>query len=236
MPFDLHLQMQEHFAGENGECEVQIGSFRADVLRDGVIYEIQTQKLRGIRGKIAGLLDDWPVVVVYPVATVTTIVYCEGDPPTEIRRRRSPRHGTAYDAFVEAVSLAKMLPHPNLELAVPLVAVEDYRRRRTDAEKEAMLRRRKRHRKVGDWETINRRVVDLSDVVRLDCADDGLRFIPDTLPERFTSRMFGESCGLAVWRARQVLYTLRHMGTIEVTGRTKEGYGYERCSDGCSSA
>jgi hypothetical protein len=229
MPFDLHLQMQEYYAGDSGACEVQIDSFRADVLRDGVIFEIQTGNLRGIRPKIARLLDDWPVVVVHPVALRTTIVYCDGDPPIEARRRKSPKRGNALDAFAEAVSVVGLLQHINFTLEVPLVEVEDMRRKHTEDEKERIRRRRKRRRNsIPEWTTINRRMTNLDSVVRLDSPDDGLQFIPESLPDEFTSAMFGEATGMSPYRARQVTYTLRHMGTLDVVGRTKRGYGYTR--------
>lgn len=229
MPFDLHLQMQERYAGDTGQCEAQIGTFRADVLRDGVIYEIQTRNLRSIRGKICGLLDDWPVVIVFPVAVSTVFVYCDGDPLEEVRRRTSPKRGTPLDAFEEMVSLASVLAHCNLSVEIPLVTVEEMRRRRTEQEIARMRKRRKRRRNsVPEWETVNRRITGFEDVLRLDIPSDGLRFIPEDVPERFTSKMLGEAVGLVAWKARRITYTLRHLGTIVQHERTKDGYWYTR--------
>ena len=230
MAFDLHHQLQEIYADDSGECEVTVGASRVDVLRDGVVYEIQTNGLYQIRRKIACLLDDWPVVIVHPVARKTVFVYCEGDPPTEARRRTGPRTGSVLDAFAETVSVAKLLAHPNLSLELPLIDVEDIRRRTTDEEKERIRKRRKRRRNsLPDWTTINRRLITVHEVIRLDIPADGVQLLPNELPDEFTSRILGDAIRLSAWRARQVSYTLRHMGSIEQVRRTKDGIWYRRC-------
>ena len=229
MPFELHTQLQNLYAGQNGKCEVRLDldgtPFVADVVRDGVIYEVQTHKIRSIRHKILAFLNDWPVVVVYPVARNTLIIYHEGDPPLEDRRRMSPRHATALDAFVEASALAKLLPHPNMSLEIPLVSVEEVRVR--SREDDASRRRRRRWRK-REWTTIDRRMVELHDTVRLDTQSDGLELLPESLPDSFTSMMLSEAAGLPVRRARAVTYTLHGAGSLIRTHRTKEGYWYSR--------
>jgi hypothetical protein len=233
MRFELHTQLQSLYAGQNGECEVRVEldgkPFVVDVLRDGVVYEVQTHKIRSIRPKLLAFLDDWPVVVVYPVARNTLIIYHEGDPPVEDRRRMSPKHSTALDAFVEATALAKLLQHPNLSLEIPLVSVEEMRvRTPDDAESERRRRLRRRRWRRREWTTVGRRMVELHETVRLDTESDGLELLPESLPESFTSRMLSEAAKLPVHRAQAVAYTLHGAGSLVRTHRTKEGYWYSR--------
>ena len=229
MPFDLHRQLQEWYAANGGVLEVPFnGGFVADVLRHGVIYEIQTRALRHIRSKIASLLEEWPVVVVLPIARNTTIIQHTGNPLVECGRRSSPKHGTPLDAFAEAVSLAKLLAHQNLALEIALVDVEEFRVKRTGEEQERLRKRRRRwrNRRGLEWATTNRRLVAVHETIRLDTPTDGLRLLPDALPNPFTVRMLSDVSGLSRWRAGQIAYTLRHLGALTVSTRTKDGLWY----------
>jgi len=38
----LHLALQQHYAGDDGQLEAVVDGYRVDVLRRGVVYEIQT--------------------------------------------------------------------------------------------------------------------------------------------------------------------------------------------------
>lgn len=234
MSFDLHRQLQMRYAGDRGACEVEIeGGFVADVLRDGVIHEVQTRAIGRIRGKIRSILDAWPVVVVLPVARNTVIVYCAGEPPVEYARRVSPKHGKPLDGFVEAVSLAKLLAHPNLSLEIVLADVNEYRVRRSEAELALMQRRRKRRRmRPPHWATINRRLAAVVETIRLDTPADGLRLLPKSLPFPFTTKMLADAAGLSRWHAAQAAYTLRHMQAIVPVRRTREGVWYTRAIAG----
>jgi len=230
MAFDLHHQLQERYArtqytGEGGCCEVPLdGGFLADVVRDGVVYEIQMRALYKVRTKIAAVIENWPVVIIYPIARKTVIVYCEGEPPVERARRLSPKHGAPLDAFAEAVWLAKLLAHPNLSLEIVLVDVEDFRVRR--AEENPSKRRRRRRRRPRGWTTINRRMTAMHGAIRLDTPGDGVRLLPEDLPRPFTSRLLSEATGLPRHRAWQITYTLRHIGALTPVRRTKEGVWY----------
>ena len=39
MPTELHLALQRHYAGKSGVVEAPLDGYKADVLRDGVVYE-----------------------------------------------------------------------------------------------------------------------------------------------------------------------------------------------------
>jgi len=229
MPFALHRQLQEHYAGPTGVCEARVAGFVVDALRDGVVYEIQTQRLRSIRAKVAALIDEWPVVVVHPVAETTTFVYREGDPPTEVKRRTYSGRGTPLDIFVEAVSLAKLLAHPNLSIEIPILSVEELRARRSELP-ERPRRRRKWHRKLSTWVTVDRRIVAISRVIRLDTPADGIALLPERLANPFTTTMLAAAMGAPLRQAQAAAYTLAHAGALVKTRRTKEGFWYARCT------
>jgi len=225
MPFDLHRQLQELYAGEDGQREVRInGSFVADVVRHGVIYEIQTRKLSNIKSKITSLLETTPIVIVYPVSVHTTIVHCDGADLRECDRRPSPKQGQALDAFSETVYLAHLLAHPNMALEILLVDTEDIR---IKGDPHAATRRRRRRRRHSEWTTVNRRLTATHGRVRLDTPEDGLQLLPPAVKFPFCTRDLANATGASLSRAQQILYTLFHMGALRRVGRTRSGWSYE---------
>ena len=225
MPFDLHRQLQELYAGEDGQREVRInGSFVADVVRHGVIYEIQTRKLSNIKSKIASLLETIPIVVVYPVSVHTTIIHCDGADLHECNRRPSPKQGHALDAFSETVYLAHLLAHPNMALEIVLVDTEDIR---IKGDPHATTRRRRRRRRHSEWTTVNRRLTAIHKQIRLDTPADGLQLLPSIVEFPFCTRDLADAAATSLARAQQILYTLFHMGALRRVRRTRSGWKYE---------
>ena len=225
MSFDLHRQLQELYAGEDGQREVRInGSFVADVVRHGVIYEIQTRRLSNIKNKIASLLETTPIVIVYPISVNTTIVHCDGVDLRECDRRPSPKQGHALDAFSETVYLAHLLAHPNMALEIVLVDTEDIR---VKGDPHAATRRRRRRRRHSEWTTVNRRLTATRGRVRLDTPADGLQLLPSTVEFPFCTRDLADAAGTSLSRAQQILYTLFHMGALRRVRRTRSGWKYE---------
>ena len=63
----LHAALKQDYLGESGLAEVPFGGFVADVVRDGVIYEVQTSSFSGLGRKMLALADLSPVVLVHPI-------------------------------------------------------------------------------------------------------------------------------------------------------------------------
>ncbi len=225
MPFDLHRQLQELYAGEDGQREVRInGSFVADVVRHGVIYEIQTRRLSNIKSKIASLLETTPIVIVYPVSVHTTIIHCDAADLHECSRRPSPKQGDVLDAFNETVYLAHLLAHPNMALEIVLVDTEDIR---IKGDPHATTRRRRRRRRHSEWTTVNRRLTAIHKQIRLDTPADGLQLLPSIVEFPFCTRDLADATATSLARAQQILYTLFHMGALRRVRRTRSGWKYE---------
>ena len=62
----LHAALKQDYC-ESGLAEVPFGGFVADVVRDGVIYEVQTSSFSGLGRKMLALADLSPVVLVHPI-------------------------------------------------------------------------------------------------------------------------------------------------------------------------
>ena len=61
----LHAALKAQYLGAEGQTEVSLGDFVADVLCDGVVYEIQTSSFSGLARKMRALAERFPVAVSY---------------------------------------------------------------------------------------------------------------------------------------------------------------------------
>jgi len=175
------------------------------------LIEIQTGSFGAMGTKLDRLLPSHKVTVVYPIATTVTLSR-QG-----MTDRRSPKHGALHDVFEELVSLPTMLDHPNFSLEVVLVC-----ERRSKVRDPALRRGR------GGWRTVDRRLESVEDIVRFDNAGDLDNFLPDNLPEVFTTAHMAAGSPYGRDVAQKVAYCLKRLDRIEVVGRDVAGFHYRR--------
>lgn len=216
MPTELHLALQRLYAGEEGVIEAPLGGYRADVLRDGICYEIQTGSFGSIRRKLEKLVVSQPVVLVYPVPQHKTIVQLDGE-GREVSARRSPKHGRAVDLFSHLLYLRDLPAHPNLSLEVLLTVERELRR------KDGM----------GSWRRqgvslIGRELVDVLEVQRFDQPSDLARLLPEELPGEFTTADLRETLTLRGGLCGKMAYALRELGVIEQVGKRGNSLLYRK--------
>ena len=85
---ELHAALKLHYGGEGARYEEKIQGFVVDVVRDGVVYEIETSSLSGKERKYRELSEHNEVVLVYPIALKTTLVH---EQDGETVRKISPK-------------------------------------------------------------------------------------------------------------------------------------------------
>ena len=211
----LHAALKEWYRCEGDEVEVPLEGFVVDLVRDGLLVEIQTRGFSSMRRKFDRLLDLHPIRLVYPVAAKKWIVKLD-EHGREASRRRSPKRGIAADVCAELVSFPSLLSHPNFTLEVALIEEEEIRR--PDA--------RKGWRR-GGFVIEERRLVGVLDVVEFTCPDDLLVLLPDDLPDPFTTGDLATGLGRSRHLAQEVAYCLRVSGAVETAGRDKRGIRYK---------
>ena len=81
----LHAALKQDYLGESGLAEVPFGGFVADVVRDGVIYEVQTSSFSGLGRKMLALADLSPVVLVHPIPQAKIWSGCKTPKPASLR-------------------------------------------------------------------------------------------------------------------------------------------------------
>jgi hypothetical protein len=211
----LHAALKERYRRDGDQVEVPLEGFVVDLVRDGLLIEIQTRGFSSMRRKFDRLLDLYPIRLVHPVAAKKWIVKLDDD-GREVSRRRSPKRGIAADVCGELVSFPSLLSHPNFTLEIALIEEEEVRR--PDA--------RKGWRR-GGFVIEERRLVSVLDTVELGSPEDLLGLLPRGLPDPFTTADLASGLGRSRHLAQEVAYCLRVSGAVETVGRDKRGVLYE---------
>jgi hypothetical protein len=95
----LHRALKFRYTGRNGRTEEAYGGYVCDgVTETGEIIEVQTGSFGPLKEKAGKLAARGPLRIVHPVIVTKYIeTYSAGG--TLIRRRKSPRRGSAWDLF-----------------------------------------------------------------------------------------------------------------------------------------
>ena len=217
----LHQAIKSLYCGAGAREEVAVGDYVADVrAADDVIYEIQTSGFSALKTKLAALVDEHRVVLVHPIAVVCYIVKLSDERDQPAKRRRSPKRGAACHVLDELVSIPALLNHPNFELEVVLVEVEELR---------AFDPRRVRRR--NGWRVVQRRLQGVVGTERFSCARDLFRLVPGTLPEEFTTRELAEAMDEPRGLAQKLAYCLREAGEICISGKRGNALCYRLATE-----
>jgi hypothetical protein len=202
----LHRQLKERFGPDSGgRSEVVVGKFRIDAVDvDGTLIEVQSAPLGALRSKLSRLLVDHKVRVVKPVITARRVVRRARLDGPDLSARLSPKRGALLDVFDDLVGLARVFPHPNLQLEVLGVEIDEIR----------VLRRRPPGFTVGD-----RGLRQVGATVSLCEPDDLWRLLPDGLAAiPFTTRELAERLERPLTFAQRVAYCFRMAGAVEQIG------------------
>ena len=124
----LHASLKRMYARAGDRFEVAVDGFVIDLVREGLLIEVQTGGFSSMKRKVRALLDGGHRMrIVHPIPVDKWIVRVDAGGGI-LGRRRSPKHGTAIDVFTELVSFPQLLRHPGLEIDVLLTAEEEHRR------------------------------------------------------------------------------------------------------------
>ncbi|MBN2307814.1 MAG: hypothetical protein JXR94_02515 [Candidatus Hydrogenedentes bacterium] len=193
-----------------------VDGFLVDIVRGDLLIEIQTRNFSALKRKLANLAAQHRVRLVYPIPREKWIVKVSDD-GAALGRRKSPKRGAVEHLFDEFVSLPHLLANPNFSVEVLLIQEEEVRRH--DA-KRAWRRK--------GWVTEERRLLDVVERRVFETPADMAPFLPDSLPEPFTTTDLAAALGRPVRLARKVAYCLRAMGVITAAGKRGNAILYTR--------
>jgi hypothetical protein len=194
---------------------VPVDGYIIDIVRNDLLVEIQTASFTALKRKLARLLAEHPVRLVYPIAQEKWLVKRTDD--GEQTRRKSPKRGAAVDLFAELVSLPDLLPHPHFSLEVLLIQEEEVR-----CQQPGRAWRRR------GWITQERRLLRVVSQRRFATPADLAELLPAALPAPFTTADLAKALTKPRRLAQQMAYCLRAMDAITAVGKQGNAILYER--------
>jgi hypothetical protein len=192
----------------NAREEVSLDGFVVDVVRDGLLIEIQTRNFAGIKKKLHSLLKNHRVRLVHPLPRKKWIVKETPDGLKQISRRASPRRCGFEDIFDELVRVPTLIAHSNFSLEVLLIEEDEIRRK----DGKGSWRRK-------GWSIVDRKLLEVVDRRIYQKPSDFLHFIPDALERPFTNSALIEALGISRRIGQRMTYTMRKMGAIKEVGK-----------------
>lgn len=214
----LHQALKSLYLTENGETEVSVGSYVADVrAEDAVLYEIQTGGFAPLKRKLASLVESHQVVLVHPIAAVRYIVKLPEEEDGQASRRKSPKRSSAANIVEELVSIPHLLDHPNFALEVVLIEEDEIR-----------IFDPQRVRRRGGWRVVSRQMNQVLERQRISSRQDLYSLVHGPLPESFSTADLAEAMGQPRWLAQKMAYCLRESGAAELCGKAGNALLYRR--------
>ena len=199
--------LKRYYAQSGDQTEVKVDGFIVDIVRGGLLIEVQTRNLAAIRRKLHTLLENHPVRLVYPIAAEKWIVRVTASGQV-IGRRKSPKVGRLVELFDELVSIPDLINHPNLVFEIAMVQEEEIR---SDDGRGSW---RRRGQSVRD-----RKLLQVVETVAFEKKEDFIRFLPEKLEQPFSNASLAHRLGVPVHAVRPMTYCLKKMGVLEQVGK-----------------
>lgn len=202
----LHHTLKLYYGGEFA-TEAKVGRYVADVVREDGIYEIQSKAFFRIKEKLKSFLTVTPVSVVYPITVSKKIYWSDIETGEIVSVSKSPKKGSIYSILPELYALRKLLKDPCLTFIAVLVNCDEYRYADGFGKD-----KKKRATKVDIIPS------ELKEEVFLRTTEDYKIFLPESLPETFTSSDFAKETRLRLSDSQKAMLVLAELGLIKRIG------------------
>jgi len=212
----MHAVLKNYYAPDEDMHEIPIENYVADIYTGTEIIEIQTRSMERMRKKLEAFLPLYPVTIVYPIPREKWLYWIDEETGEVSQKRKSPKKGNPYQAFIELYKIRPFLPNPNLRLRLDLIDMEEYR----------LLNGWSRDKKKGS-ERYDRIPTQFFEEVCIDCIRDYMQLIPYELPEQFTVKDFAKYAKIPVRLAGTVLLIFYDLGLVSRIGKNGNSYIYE---------
>ena len=214
----VHAVLKNYYAPDTDMHEIPIENFVADIYTGSEIIEIQTRSFHTMRRKLTAFLPLYPVTIVYPIPHIKWLSWIDEETGEVSKKRRSPKKGNPYQAFVELYRIRPFLTDPNLKFRFALLDMQEFR----------LLNGWSRDRKKGS-DRYDRIPETFVEEVRIDRREDYMQFIPYDIPEEFTAKEFAKCAKIPVSLAQTALLILTDLGIVERIGKSGRSYLYHIC-------
>ena len=123
----IHIFLKNYFEPNTEFHEMPLGKKCADISNEHGIIEIQTRSFNNLRSKLEAFLPENKVTVVYPYAAIKWLSWLDPETGEITKKRKSPRKQTVFDSFYELYKIRPYLSHPNLNVYLIGLEVEETR-------------------------------------------------------------------------------------------------------------
>lgn len=216
----LHAILKQHFESDASRCEVPYKGYIADILNEDGITEIQTRSFERLRPKLCCFLEDTHTTVVYPAVRQKWLIWVDPETGEATKKRRSPKTGTPFAAFSELYKIKPYLLHPNLDLRIVMVDLEEYR----------SLCGWSQDRKRGSIR-LERIPIGFGETYTLNTQREFMELLPFSLVEPFTTKDVAATLRLSPKTAQSTVNVLHHVGAIVRSSKRGNAYLYLRSTD-----
>ncbi len=186
------------------ECyhEVKVGRYVADILKDGIITEIQTASTSPLLPKLKYYLEntEYRIRVIIPISVSKKIIRADKKTGEILRIRTSPIKEDVYCGLAKLYPIRQLLADDRISICIVGVRAEEYRY------SEAV-----RYRKKGKYDS-DLFPTEMCDCTVLSSTEDYKSFLPQELRYvEFTAAQFGKlthTSGINIYSVLNILYEL----------------------------
>lgn len=213
----IHAVLKNYYAPHLTDQEQRIEGFVADIFKEGNIIEIQSRNFNTMRKKLETFLPLYDVTIVYPIAATKWLCWIDEETGEITSKRKSPKKGSIYNIIPELYRIKSFLGHSNLHFILTFMDIEEYR----------LLNGWNHTKKKGSTrhDGIPKKLIK---EVSLQTSQDFMIFLPETLPENFTTKDLQKEAKISISYATTCLHLLHHIGIIERIGKQGRAYLYRR--------
>ncbi len=211
-----HAILKHYYEPDARWHEVPVAGSVADVCDGARILEIQTAGFNRLREKLDKFLPLMPVTIIYPIPHVKYVSWIDPETGAMSDRHKSPKKGSGYEAFRELYRIRPYLRHPNLNICLVLLDMDEFR----------LLDGWSRNKKRGSHR-YDRIPLSIHREIWLEQPEDYMQLLPIELPERFTTKDYAKAAKVSSSLASTGLLMLMELGIVRRVGKTGNAYLYE---------
>lgn len=212
----LHAVLKNYYEPFEQNHEIKVGRFVADIVGEQGVIEIQTRSFGNLLEKLDNFLEFCEITVVYPLPALKYVSWLDMETGELSPKHKSPKKCRIYDAFKEIIRIKYALDNPRFHLVLCFLEVDEIR----------FLNGWSENKKRGS-SRCDRIPKDIIEEVRFDSVEDYRRFIPDGLPEEFTSAHYAKACKINKQLASNGLNILNYLGLVERVGKKGNSFIYK---------
>lgn len=213
----VHAVLKNYYGPDTKWQEIKIGSFVADICREGEIFEIQSKNFYLMKKKLEYFLQEYEVTIVYPVVIEKYLRYVNPETGEIAPPRKSNKKGHIYQIVPELYSIREFLHYENLHFILSFITMEEYK----------LLDGFGKDKKKGGTKT-DRIPTAILGEYHLYSITDLITFLPYDLPDIFTSKELSALAKCSLREAQILLNLLQYFHQIKYVGNKNRYHQYQR--------